>query len=177
MIVITSQLINYRVAVGRAIPNILRFATLSPDGSPHNPATCCTGSVTQNQPEPNILLHNNSLPPHRLNLDNCIYILYTHMSIGFEWDAAKNLTNQAKHGIDFADATRMCDNPFFEIESGHRKYVERRLIAVGPVDKTVLAVVYTPRGRNRRIISARRARKNEQTAYREAFPENQTKQD
>jgi len=34
--------------------------------------------------------------------------------MGFEWDAAKNAANMAKHGIDFDDAVRIFDGPVLE---------------------------------------------------------------
>jgi hypothetical protein len=34
--------------------------------------------------------------------------------MAFEWDAAKNAANIAKHGIDFDDAIRIFDGPVLE---------------------------------------------------------------
>ncbi len=50
-----------------------------------------------------------------------------------------------------------------------RDYGERRLVSIGEIDGEVFAIVYTWRGANRRIISARRARRRERDAYRQAF--------
>jgi hypothetical protein len=42
----------------------------------------------------------------------------------------------------------------------------------GEVEGIVIAVIYTLRGERRRIISARRAKRNERQAYREAVKGN-----
>ena len=90
--------------------------------------------------------------------------------MGFEWDAGKNESNVAKHGIDFVDAIRMFDGPVLEQVDDRRDYGETRMIAYGAVRGREIVVVYAVRGEKRRIISARRAHKNEREAYREAYP-------
>ncbi len=89
--------------------------------------------------------------------------------MGFEWDAPKNAANIVKHGIDFADACRIFEGPVLERIDDRRDYGETRFAAVGVVDERVLYVVYTTRGRSRRVISARRANRHEREAYREAL--------
>jgi uncharacterized DUF497 family protein len=89
--------------------------------------------------------------------------------VGFEWDAEKNESNVAKHGIDFADAIRIFDGLVLEQTDRRRDYGETRLIAYGVAMGREIVVVYTIRGKNRRIISARRAHRNERKAYREAY--------
>lgn len=88
----------------------------------------------------------------------------------FEWDAAKNAANLAKHGIDFEDAIGIFDGPVLERSDDRRDYGEHRLIAFGVVEDRELAVVYTIRGTHRRIISARRAHRHERKEYRDAYP-------
>jgi uncharacterized protein len=90
--------------------------------------------------------------------------------MGFGWDAAKNRANVAKHGIDFADAVRIFDGLALELPDIRRDYGERRLIAYGAVENREIVVVYSARGNNRRIISARRAHRNERKAYRQEYP-------
>jgi uncharacterized DUF497 family protein len=89
--------------------------------------------------------------------------------MAFEWDAAKNAANIAKHGIDFEDAIRIFDGPVLEKADARRDYGEARIIAFGVVDDYELAVVYTMRSARRRIISARRAHSREREEYREAY--------
>ena len=90
--------------------------------------------------------------------------------MAFEWDAAKNAANIAKHGIDFEDAIRIFDGPVLERTDNRRNYGEVRVIAFGVVDGRQVAIVYTMRGERRSIISARRAHGRERKAYREAYP-------
>lgn len=83
----------------------------------------------------------------------------------FEWDERKNETNQSKHGIDFRDAIRVFDSPVLERSSDYDG--ESRILAVGNMENRIVIIVYTWRGNNRRIISVRRARDDEKTAYHE----------
>ncbi len=83
----------------------------------------------------------------------------------FEWDEQKRGTNLDKHSIDFADATRMFDGPILERRDDRRNYGETRVIALGRIEGIVLSVIYTIRGEAIRLISARRASRDEREAY------------
>ena len=87
----------------------------------------------------------------------------------FEWDGRKNAVNLAKHGIDFADAARMFEGPVLERLDDREDYGETRIAAVGLVEGRELFIVYTVRGENRRIISARKANRHERQAYHQAL--------
>ncbi len=87
----------------------------------------------------------------------------------FDWDENKRETNLAKHGIDFVRAKEIWEGHVIEIPSSRTRYGEARYIALGLVESEVIAVVYTWRRRTRRIISARKARKNEKALYENAF--------
>ncbi|MDP9349554.1 MAG: BrnT family toxin [Gemmatimonadota bacterium] len=86
----------------------------------------------------------------------------------FEWDPAKSEANLIKHGIDFAGAARVFDGPVLE-ERSDRGDEERRK-AVGLLAGREITVIYTLREGRCRIISARRARRNERRAYRALYP-------
>jgi hypothetical protein len=81
----------------------------------------------------------------------------------FEWDEAKRLGNIEKHGIDFIRAQRIFDGPVLARQLPYQS--EDRWIAIGLVDGREIAVVYTLRAEAIRIISARRARRDEREAY------------
>ena len=83
----------------------------------------------------------------------------------FEWDERKRRANRAKHGIDFDLARRIFQAEVVEREDGRRDYGERRMVAYGEVDGVVLCVIYTWRDGVRRVISARRAGKDERQDY------------
>ena len=81
----------------------------------------------------------------------------------FEWDESKRQANLAKHHIDFRDATRVFDGPVFErIDCRHG---EDRIITIGLMEDIEIVVVSVSRGKRRRIISARRAHRNERQEY------------
>lgn len=89
----------------------------------------------------------------------------------FEWDEKKNFINIEKHGVDFEDAIAIFLGPTLEAEDTRRSYGETRMIAYGAINSHVLAVVYTMRGDVCRIISARKAKRNERDAYHAALYE------
>ena len=83
----------------------------------------------------------------------------------FEWNEIKNDANIRKHGIDFDDAISIFDGPTVEGPDNRFDYGEDRVLAFGATNGQVLAVVYTMRGDVCRIISARKAEKNERRKY------------
>ena len=81
----------------------------------------------------------------------------------FEWDESKRQANLAKHHIDFRDAQRIFDGPVLErMDSRHG---EDRMFAIGLMEDIEIVVVYVMRGQRRRLISARRAHRNERQEY------------
>ena len=88
----------------------------------------------------------------------------------FEWDERKRLANVAKHGVDFVRAIRIWENDrVLIVEDRRRDYRERRFQAFGFVDGMLLMAAFTWRGRQCRLISARRASRDERQAYRECI--------
>jgi hypothetical protein len=85
---------------------------------------------------------------------------------GFEWDPQKAASNRRKHGIDFDDAIEVFYRPSLIRRSDRNK--EERWLAIGESEGRVIAVAFTWRGDTLRIISARRARKNEKRTYHQA---------
>ena len=89
---------------------------------------------------------------------------------GFQWDPQKNAVNEIKHGLSFEQGAQIFRRPTVEKEDGRKDYGETRIIAYGQdAEGTVLAVVYTPRNDDRRIISVRRASSHEREAYDRAL--------
>lgn len=86
----------------------------------------------------------------------------------FEWDVRKSRINQRKHdGISFEMAARVfLDNKRLDVlDEIHSSATEERWNAIGMVEE-VLFVVYTERvGERIRIISARKAEKEEIDDY------------
>ena len=90
----------------------------------------------------------------------------------YERGPAKNAANLAKHGVDFADAVVIFDGPILETVDKRRNYGEERIAAIGVANDVELFMVYTMRGRNRRLISACRASRYERARYRQAIRRN-----
>ena len=74
--------------------------------------------------------------------------------MSLEWDENKRQRNIAERGVDFRLAGQIFENPIIETEDRREDYGEVRYRALGHVDDDFFVVVYTWRGKNRRIISA-----------------------
>ena len=85
--------------------------------------------------------------------------------MAFEWDERKRRINVKKHGIDFIDVPEMFDDDVIIIPDERFDYGEHRYIGIGLIKGRVVVVAYTERGDNIRIISVRKATKNEQNYY------------
>ncbi len=87
--------------------------------------------------------------------------------MAYEWSSDKNIANIKKHGISFETATYVFDDPYcVEIYDFQHSIDEERYISIGKVGD-IIFVVYTYRGENIRIISARPATKLERRLYYE----------
>lgn len=89
----------------------------------------------------------------------------------FEWDEDKALTNIEKHGIDFVDALQIWIRPVIDPAGERIVGQEYRPTALGTIgeEELIIAVVYTVREGIVRLISARRARRNERQSYQNRF--------
>jgi uncharacterized DUF497 family protein len=81
--------------------------------------------------------------------------------------------NISERGIDFVAATGIFDGPVLERVDRRQDYGEERITAIGVAKGRELFVVYTMRGRNRGIISARRASGRERKTYHQAHAREQ----
>lgn len=85
---------------------------------------------------------------------------------GFEWDDRKSASNEQLRGFGFDVAAEVFANDYIEGESHSRNLGERRYVVIGRVDDLIVTVIWTPRGMNRRIISARPSSRKERGIYR-----------
>ncbi len=87
----------------------------------------------------------------------------------FEWDNQKALSNIKKHGISFEEAsTAFGDFLSLVIEDPMHSKNENRFILIGrSIEANTLVVVHIEKSDVIRIISARKATKNEQKVYEE----------
>jgi uncharacterized DUF497 family protein len=89
--------------------------------------------------------------------------------VAYEWDPEKAKSNFRKHGVLFStDAKGVFDDDFALTISDESDPAELRFVTLGMGTKgKVLVVVYTYRGENIRIISARPAEPHERQQYEE----------
>ena len=86
----------------------------------------------------------------------------------FEWDPEKAGLNRGKHGISFPYATRVfLDTDRQDRLDTREEYGEERWVVLGRVADSILVVVYTIRGSNIRLISARKADDNDYEIFRD----------
>lgn len=86
--------------------------------------------------------------------------------MSYRWNPKKAASNLEKHGVDFADAVGVFEDEWALTLKEEYVEGEQRFVTVG-MDflGRVLVVVYTYRGDDIRLISARAATKRERKAY------------
>lgn len=82
----------------------------------------------------------------------------------FEFDPAKSAANKLKHGIDFAEAQALWLDPD-RLEIPARSADEPRCQVIGRIGEVVWSAFITYREGAVRIMSVRRARREEQARY------------
>lgn len=84
--------------------------------------------------------------------------------MNFEYDPAKSESNLRKHGINFDDAQHLWNDPNV-IEIPAKTVDEQRFLVIGKIQDKYWSAVITYRNTVIRIISVRRARKEEAALY------------
>ena len=85
-----------------------------------------------------------------------------------EWDSAKNDENLEKHGISFDEASKLllATADRMEVFDNAHSDEEDRFVAIGPIARGIIVVVFTERDEETiRIISARAATRRERQRY------------
>ena len=86
--------------------------------------------------------------------------------MGFQFDPEKADDNLKKHKVSFADAEGVFYDDFAIHQEDHDSEAESRFFAIGMGSAGhILVVVYTHRGDQVRLISARRAVRSEVKSY------------
>lgn len=91
------------------------------------------------------------------------------MDFIFEWDEKKAEINKRNHGVSFDEAqTVFIDNLSVMKPDVEHSNTEERLLIIGTsTSNRVIVVSYTERGDTIRLISARKATRNERKQYEE----------
>jgi len=86
--------------------------------------------------------------------------------VAFEWDEVKARANYRKHGVHFADAVSAFEDDAAITIPDEDSDEEERFVTVGrDAFARLLVLVYTWRGENIRLISARTATRRETKGY------------
>lgn len=86
-----------------------------------------------------------------------------------EFDSAKDIANQSKHGVSLAFASALDWEAALVWIDERFEYGETRMIALAPETGTLYYVAFVDRGNVRRIISLRRANRREVKYYVQNF--------
>ena len=87
----------------------------------------------------------------------------------FEWDEKKRKSNINKHSFDFVDAIKVFEGATFTAEDDRLDYGEKRYITLGMLEGIVVVIAHSESDDLIRIISMRKATKNEQKIYFKGF--------
>ena len=83
----------------------------------------------------------------------------------YTWDEDKRQATIAARGLDFADAEKIFQRGAFTWEDTRFAYGEQRFITLGLLGADVVALVHTEGKEEIRVISLRKADRNEQNLY------------
>lgn len=86
----------------------------------------------------------------------------------YSYDNTKKAINLAKHGLDFDDAKQVIESgKTVTFEDSRFDYGEQRFITLGLLQDALVVIVTSETDKEMRIISMRKADKNEQAVYYE----------
>ncbi|HEY8184781.1 MAG TPA: BrnT family toxin [Pyrinomonadaceae bacterium] len=83
----------------------------------------------------------------------------------FEWDEAKRRSNLKRYGLDFAVVEKVFAGDLLTFLDDRFDYGETRFLTFGMLNGEVLAIAHTETEEVVRIISVRKALKNEEEIY------------
>jgi uncharacterized protein len=85
--------------------------------------------------------------------------------VEFEYDPEKDATNLAKHGVSLTLGAVVLENCIGEVIDDRRDYGEVRINAFGLVANLLFVCTYTMRSGTYRLISVRKASREEQRIW------------
>lgn len=90
---------------------------------------------------------------------------YWFQGTEFEWDDAKAVANNDKHGVTFEEAVEVFFDPFYVTGDATRGDEERQFIIGYSLSSRLLLTVFVARSERLRIITARPATRAERKLY------------
>jgi uncharacterized protein len=85
--------------------------------------------------------------------------------VPFEWDERKRKANLRKHRLDFLEAPAVFDGATVTVVDDREDYGEERYLTFGFLGSVLVAIAWTPRRQGIRLISIRKATRNEEASY------------
>jgi uncharacterized DUF497 family protein len=82
-----------------------------------------------------------------------------------EWDEAKRLSNINRHKIDFIGLEKVFAGETITFLDNRFDYGEIRFLTFGLLNRRVVAIAHTETDEGIRVISVRKASKNEENIY------------
>lgn len=87
------------------------------------------------------------------------------MLVRYEWDEAKRRSNIQRHGFDFIGIETVFAGETLTILDDRLDYGESRFVTLGMLRGRVVVIAHTETDEVIRIISVRKATKNEEISY------------
>jgi len=85
--------------------------------------------------------------------------------VRFEWHEDKRQSNILKHGIDFVGIEEVFEDETVTIFDDRFDYGEQRFVTLGLLSGRVVVIVHTETDEVIRLISVRKATKDEEISY------------
>ena len=83
----------------------------------------------------------------------------------FTWNESKRQVTLQRRGLDFAQAEQVFVGPTFTFEDDREEYGEQRWVTLGLLNGIVVVIVHTETVDEIRVISMRKAEKDEQRLF------------
>ena len=83
------------------------------------------------------------------------------------WDEVKRQKTLSERGLDFAEAGRVFAGWHYDKLDERHDYGEVRYVTAGYLDRRFVIVIWTPRGKSKRIISLRYGHADEEADYKD----------
>jgi uncharacterized DUF497 family protein len=85
--------------------------------------------------------------------------------VRYGWDDQKRDSNLDKHGLDFVDAPEVFAGLTLTVKDDRFEYGEHRFVTLGMLKEIVVVVAHTETDEEIRVISMRKATRNEKEKY------------
>lgn len=85
----------------------------------------------------------------------------------FEWNPRKSSANKKKHGVSFEEAMNIWKDVHIDVKNIAKSESEFRSATLGIINGKIYVAIWTKRNSTLRLITVRKARKNEEKIFKE----------